>query len=421
MMRAGGAQPVVGIEEEGPAAPPQAEPEELADPSQVELSEREREPVEESPYIRFGERILVRELDDGITVVTKPYYLPAGRPAKIVQLLGAMEPFGFRQRSGPDEEGVFPPFEPTLVEYQILEKLDEEFYTVFPKFDESPAAPTSVVVSDVMVVTATPELLVEFEDFLDLFTASGVPQIEIEAKIIEIVERDTLDVGVDATFTFGSANFVKQFAFDLPNFAESSEALLTLGAIQNSLVFDGILEAVKSWQNVSIESRPRTVVRAGGVARLDSTQEIPYLDIKTLAPDGTFTASIAYKTVGTQLWVSPRMVGANTLALDVYVQGSQQVGNEVTVATAAGGVIDTPIIAYRTAKTVVYLEPGQTLVIGGLTEERDSKIISKVPILGDIPLLGFFFRSTFTVKERQHVLFAISPRIIQRSDFETEL
>ena len=245
MMRAGGAQPVVGVAQEGPGVPPVAEPEDLADPSEVELAEKESEPVEESPYIRFGERILVRELDDGSTVVTKPYYLPAGRPAKVVQLLGALQPFDFRQRPGPDEEGALSPFDPTLVEYQILEKLDEEFYTVFPKFEESPAAPISVVVSDVMVVTASPELLVEFEDFLDLFTASGVPQIEIEAKIIEIVERDTLDVGVQGSFTFGSANFVKQFAFDLPNFAESSEALLTLGAIQNSLVFDGILEATK--------------------------------------------------------------------------------------------------------------------------------------------------------------------------------
>ena len=62
-----------------------------------------------------------------------------------------------------------------------------------------------------------------------------------------------------------------------------------------------------------------------------------------------------------------------------------------------------------------------TLVIGGLTSEREQDIQNKVPILGDIPLLGFFFRSTFEEVERQHVLFAISPRIIQRSDFEADL
>jgi type II secretory pathway component GspD/PulD (secretin) len=59
-------------------------------------------------------------------------------------------------------------------------------------------------------------------------------------------------------------------------------------------------------------------------------------------------------------------------------------------------------------------------VIGGLTSQRDRDLVNKVPILGDIPLLGLLFRSTFTRKENQHVLFAISPRILQHSDFETE-
>ena len=80
-----------------------------------------------------------------------------------------------------------------------------------------------------------------------------------------------------------------------------------------------------------------------------------------------------------------------------------------------------PQIAYRTAKTVVYLEPGQTLVIGGLSQNREREIVSKVPILGDIPLLGYLFRSTFKQREKQTVLFAISPRIIQSADFETDL
>jgi type II secretory pathway component GspD/PulD (secretin) len=171
---------------------------------------------------------------------------------------------------------------------------------------------------------------------------------------------------------------------------------------------------------VSIESRPKTVVRAGGVARIDSSREIPFLQVKTLAPDGTFTTTTEYKRIGIELVVSPRVIGSSTLALEVHLEGSQQVGTLATLAVGSGQ-IEVPVIAYRTAKTLVYLEPGQTLVIGGLTQEREQEIVSKVPILGDIPLLGFFFRSTFTSVERQHVLFAISPRIIQRSDFDTDL
>jgi len=435
MAEEGEVEPVLGQVEEGRTAGIVTDPNALADPDSVEfIPESEESFIEESPYILFGERIVVREFEEGPTFITKPYTLPVGKAQKVAELLTALQPFPYRQRPEPNAEtGEFPPLDPTLVEYQILGAWDTEYYTNFiPLMAELPAAPTAatpVDISDIFVVTATAELLVEFEDFLDLFAAGGIPQIEIEAKIIEIVESDTLDVGVkpidDDTpiFQFGSANFVKAFSFDLPNFAESTEALLALGAVQNSFEFNAILEAVQGWQNVSIESRPKTVVRAGGVARIDSSRELPFLDVKTLAPDGTFTTAIQYKRIGIQLVVSPRVIGSSTLALEVHLEGSQQVGTQATLSVGGGGggLIEVPVIAYRTAKTLVYLEPGQTLVIGGLTQEREQEIVNKVPILGDIPLLGFFFRSTFTSVERQHVLFAISPRIIQRSDFDTDL
>ena len=70
---------------------------------------------------------------------------------------------------------------------------------------------------------------------------------------------------------------------------------------------------------------------------------------------------------------------------------------------------------------MVYLEPGQTIVLGGLTRERNRDSQSKVPLLGDIPILGFFFSSTFEEVEREHVIFAISPRIVQKSELLSEL
>ena len=423
LMRSVGAEPVQGTEVEGPSEGLEGDGEAFADPEEVTY-EPSFEPLTESPYIRFGERIIVRELDDGTTQVTKPYTLPATRAARVVELLGALEPFPFRERPPVDSAtGELPPLDTGMLEYQILAGFDEEFYTDL-RYEATPDSAKKVTLSDVLVVTAAAELLAEFEDFLDLFAAAGVPQIELEAKIIEIVETDTTDIGVrspDGTpvFEFGTANFVKALDFSLPNLS-SAEALLTLGAVQDGVAFNAIIEAVKSWENVTIESRPKTVVRAGGVARIDTAVEIPFIEFKTLAPDGTFTTATQYKRVGVQLSISPRRVGTSTLALDVHLEGSQQVGSQATLGVSGGGLIEVPIIAYRTAKTLVYLEPGQTLVIGGLTQEREVETVRKVPILGDVPLLGFFFRSTFEEVERQHVLFAISPRIIQRSDFESD-
>ncbi len=433
MMAAGGAASVAGTVEDGLKVEPEAMGD-LADPTfdaaEEELAaeafatEAERdwaEEYEDDPYVRFGERIILREVD-GRTFITKPYNLPSGRPAKVVQLMEALRPFDVFARPA---EGELPPLDPGRLEYQILAGLDDEYYTNFATFDSQMAPPKVTPLADLLVVTATPRLLADFEDFLDLFAGGGVPQIELEAKIIEISETDTTDIGMRADFLFGATNFVSAASVNLPNFAGSTEALLTLGAVQDGVAFDGILEAIQGWQNVSIDSRPKTVVRAGGVAHIEARTEIPFLQFKTLDAKGFFTTSTEYKKIGVELWISPRMVGSNTLALDIQVEGSQRTGSQAILSTSSGEQnpisIDVPIIAYRTAKTVVHLEPGQTLVIGGLTQEREQEITNKIPLLGDLPLLGWLFRSKYTSKERQHVIFAVSPRIIQRGDFESDL
>jgi hypothetical protein len=418
------ARPVVGTQLEG-SVPLEGDPYSLADPGvPAEQEGTGSFDVPQDPYIRFGERIIVRSDAEGRVFITKPYTMPTTKAKRLLELLGALEPFRFRARptSAPDP-GQVPALDPEVLEYQVLENWDVELYSDLDP--EKPAgappatAPTPVTLSDLFVVTASYTLLEQFEGFLDLFAAGGVPQIELEAKIIEVVETDQLDVGGNASLTFGDANFVQGIDFDLPNVTESAEAILTLGAVQSSVAFDAVLEAVRTWDSVQIDSRPKTVVRAGGVAYIESTTEVPYAEIKTINAASEVTAGTVYKKVGVQLYISPRIIGTRMLALDVHLIGSQQVGSQTTF-TAGSQSIDVPVIAYRTAKTVVYLEPGQTLVIGGLTTQRDRDLVSKVPILGDIPLLGLLFRSTFKRSEKQHVLFAISPRILQHADYTTE-
>jgi type II secretory pathway component GspD/PulD (secretin) len=433
-----GAEPVQATVVEGSEAL-ETDPFALADPEALGLApapEQEEDlPLQQNPYIRFGERIIVRAGIGGLAFITKPYTMPPSKAKRLVDLMDALEPFPRRQRPVVDRAPgapTPPPLDPGVLEYQILEGWDEEFYSSLapPPDGKVPGAPTPVVLSDVIVVTATYSLLEQFEEFLDLFAAGGVPQIELEAKIIEVVEVDQLDVGVRGSLLFGGANFVQGFGANLPNLAGGevpilpgiqggTEAVLDLGAVQDSLTFDAVIEAIRTWDNVQIDSRPKTVVRAGGVAFIESTTEIPYSEIKSISDIGSFTAATVYKKVGVQLYISPRIIGTKMLALDVHLIGSQQVGSQATFSIN-NTVIEVPVIAYRTAKTVVYLEPGQTLVIGGLTTQRDRELVNKVPILGDIPLLGLLFRSKFTRAEKQHVLFAISPRILQHSDFETE-
>jgi len=122
--------------------------------------------------------------------------------------------------------------------------------------------------------------------------------------------------------------------------------------------------------------------------------------------------------VGIQLYVVPRVLGTDTISLHIDIEASQQTGTAVTFASDNSGALSTPVIAKRSARTVVHLEPGQAVILGGLTTERVQDAVKKVPILGDIPILGAAFRNKYKLTTNVHVLFFIRPRILQGAEFQ---
>lgn len=384
-------------------------------------------PFTGNPYLIFGERIIPRA--DGR--ITKPYPLPVGRGVKLLQMMALFGgfPLDFHIVDGnkpPDDNSVLlgpsGSEDPNVVQVVLLEKWDAELYQDFAvAAPQWPGKGNLLEIADWFVVTAAPNLLLDVESFINLFAAS-VPQIEIEASVVEVTDVDELDYGVrpvgdDPIFGFPDGTFVKSLGYSVPNSVDQNEALLQIGAIQDGVVFNAILEAIQGWENVEITTQPRIAVREGGVAEILNTQDIPFFSFSGISATGNFTANLQYKEVGVKLSVAPRVVGTNTLALNLFIEASQQIGTSVSFVTDGGGEIAAPVIAKRQARTVVYLEQGQAVVLGGLVSERTVEVQRKVPVLGDLPLLGLLFRSDRTRKERTNVLFFIRPRILQGADF----
>ncbi len=396
----------------------------LAGLGQVAAQGPAADPFLGNPYLLFGQRIIPRA--DGR--ITKPYPLPVGRGRKLLQMMVLFGGFPLdytiipAEGGNPDDWAKQAEKAPAEVDVVLLEKWDAELYQNFSiPSQAAPQNPITIDIADWLVVTTWPSLLREIEAFVNLFAAS-VPQIEIEASIVEVTEVDELDYGVQPVgdapiFGFPDKTFVKGLTYNLPNTVEKTEAILQIGAIQDGVVFNAILEALQSWENVEITTQPRLVVREGGIAEVINTQDIPFFNFTGIGATGNFTANLAFKEVGVRLFVAPRVVGTETLALNLFIEASQQIGTSVSFVTQGGGEIGAPVIAKRQARTVVYLEPGQAIVLGGLVSERTVEAQRKVPILGDLPLLGLLFRSDRTRKERTNVLFFIRPRILQGADF----
>jgi len=379
----------------------------------------------ENPYLVFGRRIQVYP-ESGL--ITKPFPLKVGTGKKLNDLLKTYGNFPLFDATDPNAGRQ----KPETVRLDLQEKWDMEPFVAdlrvaVPVGDDPTKTDKSVSLADWLIVTAGFERLKEVESFINIF-AAGVPQIEIEAKIVEVSTTDTLDYGVrpvDLTtpiFGFPDSTFVNSFNFNLPNTANftTGDSLLTLGAVQNGMSFNAVLEALATYQNVSINSRPKIAVREGGRAEIVNTLQIPYYTVNSIAVNGQVAANLATLEVGVKLFVIPRVVGTRTVVLNIDVEASQEAGSATTFSLQNGQTISNPIIAKRGAKTIVYLEPGQAVILGGLISERTVERTRKTPILGDIPILGYLFKNKFTAKEQTNVLFFIRPRILQGTDLHRE-
>jgi type II secretory pathway component GspD/PulD (secretin) len=372
-----------------------------------------------NPYAEFGPRILVHADREGnlTGLITKPYSVRPGMGEKIMWLLenyGGFEMWD--PESGAQQIG-------TLRAENQPDFEIEQFATDLRS--DGPDQGQKINIADWVLATADRETLGDFEYFLDVMFA-GPPQIEIEAKIVEYVLSDTLDIGLgpidDSTPMVGlpESGLFDSFNWSFPNQSGTTEFLTSLRAVHDGTAYNFLLEMLASYENIEITSRPKVAVREGTRARIESVQKIPYYQIGSVNQSGGVNASLNYHEVGVKMWAIPRLVGGSTISLEIEVEASQQVGSEISFITTSGQAITTPTLGIRKSNTLVYLKPGQAVILGGLITERNVEDEKKIPFLGDIPILGFLFRSTYQRKELVSVLFFIRPRILEGIDLHRD-
>ena len=364
-----------------------------------------------NPWTEFGQRIL---WDEQRNLVMKPFPLPPGNSENVLWLL--QEYLGL-----PLHDPATGPQGPATVRLDLQAGFDAEAFS--PNLRGSPAEkPLAVPLLDWLIVTASPENLREVEYFLDTFVA-GAPQIEIEAKVVEWTTRESFDMGTVFSAELADKVFVKDIDYDFPN-TVSEDFLTTIGFVQDGVIYDALIEMLATFENVSIISRPKVAVREGTKAMIEATDRIPFLQVTNVNNSGGFNTKLQFQEVGVRLFVVPRLAGTSQIALEIDVEASQQTGVEVTATLTddEGNAqeIAVPRLVQRQAETLVYLKPGQAVILGGLSSERTVEVQRKIPFLGDLPGLGALFRSTFEEKERAQVLFFIRPRILQGSDFSRQ-
>jgi pilus assembly protein CpaC len=151
-------------------------------------------------------------------------------------------------------------------------------------------------------------------------------------------------------------------------------------------------------------ANPRLVVMDGQEARLLVGGQVP---IPTVTTNGQTT--ITYEDFGVKLEFKPQVQPGAPINLALLTEVSELDFSQAIVANG----FTIPTIRTRRAETVVAMEPGQFLAIGGLIQNTDAKVVNKLPLLGDIPVLGELFRSTTFQKGESELVIFVVPTIVR--------
>ncbi len=289
-----------------------------------------------------------------------------------------------------------------------------------PAWNGTPPPVVTGAPNNLLLVSAKPDALAAFESALNLFFAN-IPQIEIEIKVVEYDTSNTLAFGVEqvddstATITQLADNklvndIISNFPLVAPSFSGTEfmdRGTITLGGIYNSWQLAARLQALEVEGIADILSSPRLVVRNGGIASVVTKTDFPYPQARISSSGQNVTANIKFRPVGVVLNIRPVIAGTETVILQIYANIS------AVTSFADTEPVDTPVVASRQVTTAVHVSNGKTTVIGGLVTHQTIEQTSQTPILGDIPIIGWLFRSTLTVSQKTTLEFHITPRIIQ--------
>jgi len=175
--------------------------------------------------------------------------------------------------------------------------------------------------------------------------------------------------------------------------------------------FAFLLKALSADAATNILSTPSIVTLDNQEASIVIAQNVPFLTGSfTTAADGASNPfqTVERQDVGITLKVTPQINDGNTIKLEI----DQEVSNVAQSAASNGGIITNK----RQITTSVLVEDGEILVLGGLIDDALRDQVSKVPVLGDIPLLGWLFRSHTTSKAKQNLMIFMRPSIMRDAD-----
>jgi general secretion pathway protein D len=250
------------------------------------------------------------------------------------------------------------------------------------------------------------------------------PQVLIKVVFLEVTYNKGVDIGIEGTITRNINSGVTNTGSSL--FGLAQQGITPNSAGVNTLPGAGIytisgnnftatLRAIEEVGKVQILSRPTILARNNQQANIVVGQEVPLITSVTYDTFGNEHNGIQYQQVGIILQVTPFISdnGMVEMILAPQISEVDATHSQAIAYATNGAAITAPYIDIRSANTVVVTPDGQTVVIGGLMQDSKSSTDSKVPILGDIPVIGALFHHKLTENSKTELIILLTPYVVR--------
>lgn len=258
-----------------------------------------------------------------------------------------------------------------------------------------------------IIVKAMPSDYYDIKAIIEAIDATP-QQVLIESVIAEVKLTDELARGVEYFFRHKGRDSEGASISLLPaGISPGTDPLTGSGTKVFSInsEIDAIFSMINTETEVTVLSTPHLLVRDEQTASIQVGQSEPISTGSTTGAGAVTTSQIQYRDTGTILTVTPRLGENDMVLLDI----TQEVST--AVQTTASG-IDSPAFPIRKIETSLVVLSGHTIYLGGIIDINDSTSIKKVPLLGDIPYLGYLFKSQSSKKEKVELMVLITPYVI---------
>lgn len=264
-----------------------------------------------------------------------------------------------------------------------------------------------------IIVTDYPEKLAEISKIISAFD-DKTPQVLIDAQIIQLTPSDQFQMGVNWDYWIK-----KYFEFRSSLPINLSNAMIigthdtsSSGAPTQAGKYQAVVDMLRTIGDTKILSSPRVMALNNQEAKILVGTKDAYIT-SNISQGGTGTTvtaqSVNFVDTGIQLGVLPVVSGDGFVTMKIRPQISDA---EFQDLLSNGQKTTVPIVTTSEAETTVTVKDGVTIIIGGLTKDNRTKTVKKIPVLGDIPGLGFLFRSTDDKLTKTDLVILLTPHII---------